>query len=360
MTAYKLSDANLVRRVPKSEDAPHGIVPADSIPVNTPCIVAFGGELTEKPQHANAYASALNKLMIENNIKDIDVYSVMYQFGSRDSKMERAELFRAAGRRISAPEHPITRAAYEKQLQEINKNEPVPNYISKLFDIILRPRFSDAAGDRLPTDEVLKRARKIKFYTHCHGAATVYQMANMMHDEMRRMGYLPRDIANIQKNILVIQHSPLGPLTNLRFTTLSFASAEDTMLQNHGNKFAQWIYDNSADIIPSFFEEPNGNIFVAGHLKEASFQEHDFRGLLKSDEDLWPLTEDGKIIFAAERNAIVNGARHSVHGGPLPSVSELVDGDGVDFEAMKHNGDFFFNFMLAELRQQNPKRGHQK
>lgn len=360
MTAYKVSDASLVRRVPKSENAPYGIVPADSIPADIPCFIAFGGELTDKEHFANSYASKLDELMHINNINGVDIYSVLYNFGSSNPVLERAEIFRAANRKIKQIESPIIRAVAAAQLKEMRANEPVPNYIKKLFDIIIRPRIMNNAGNKRPAKEVLAYVRNLKFYAHCHGAAAIMQLAEMMHSEMLRLGYTPKEINEIQKEVLVVQHSPLSPLDKLRFTTLSFASAEDTQMQNHANNFARWIGDNSADVPPSFFGEPYGNIFVAGHLKLFSFQEHDYQGLVESDEQNSPMTPDGKIIFAAERNAIVNGARHSVNGGPLPSVAKLVDGDGVNFEAMKRSGDFLFNIMLSELRQQNPKRGHQK
>lgn len=360
MTAYKPSNANLIHRVPKSDTAPYGIVQTITVPTDVPVLVAFGGELTYADQFANSYASMLNTLMTENKITGVEIYSVVYEFGSRDAALERAELFRAAGRKISVPEHPTARATYERQLRDIKENEPVPNYVKKLFDILLRPRISDDAGHRLPMAESMARTGRIKFYAHCHGAAAIYQMGEMMHAEMLRLGYTPDEITRVQKNLLVVQHGPLGPLNKQRFTTLSFGSAEDTMMQNHKNQFAKWIYDNSPDIVPSFFGEPNGNVFVAGHLKVASFQEHDHKGLLKSDEEMWPLTDDGKIIFAAERNALINGARHSIRGGPMPGIAELVNGDGVNFEELRQNGNYIFNLMMSDLHLQNQERGHQK
>lgn len=357
---YIPSNAEIIQRIPKSDSAPYGCVTVNQVPAQRPALVAFGGELTTNAQAANSYAKMLATLLDENNINDVDVYSVIYKFGSRDAILERAEQFRIAGRRIRAMPHPLQRAEQNKIIHIMRKNEPVPQYVQQLFDILLRPRIVNPDGTKIDTNDAITNIRKIKFYAHCHGASTIWQMANLMHDEMLHIGYSINDIQKIQHELLVIQHSPIAPLTQQKFFTVSFASAEDTMMHHHNNFFADWFNENSADVVPCYFGPRYGNVFIAGRLKALSFKEHDNKGLLQSDEDVWPLTDDGKIIFAAERNAIVRGVMGATNGTSTTNVQKLVDGNGVDFNQLKENGDGLYKFMINDLRQQNSKHGHQK
>lgn len=358
---YTLSSVKIIKRVPKTEDNPFGCIIVDKIPVDKPSVIAFGGELALSERAANSYAKQIQTLLYEYDIHDIDVYSVVYNFGSRNAKLERAEQFRIAGRRLLKEDvNPIVKYEQDTTLNKMRKNEPIPNYVKQLFDILLLPRISNSDNQPLNKDEAIFRMRKNFYYGHCQGASTIWQMANYMHDKMLELGYSPDNIKEIQHELFVVQHSPVAPLTKQKFNTLSFASAEDTMMQYHNNMFADWVYENSADVIPSFFDKKNGNIFVAGHLQEIPFKEHTNIGLTKAEEQASPLTEDGQIIFSAERNAIVRAARKVISGEKIKSIAELTDGNGVDFKQLKQNGDTLYNVMLYDLRQQNLKPSHQK
>lgn len=336
------TDAFLIKRIPSESVEDHGCIRVDNIPINEPAIVAFGGELTNSDRRANSYAKMLETLFKENNITKISIYSVVYSFKTHDTKAERNALFLKA----------------KQKLIEIQENN-TPNYVNTLFNILLYPRITNSLGKRLTIEEAIKRIRLIKFYAHCHGAATIWQMSNLMYEKMLYLGYKKTEIQKIQKNLLVIQHSPIAPMNSFKFTTLSFASAEDTMT-NKNNTLSEYLYENSGDIVPSFFAEPYGNIFIAGKLKETSFQEHDHRGLLKTDEKYGALTQDGEIIFNAERNALINSANQSIQGGELPSIEKIVSGSGVDFKELKSNGDFLIKVMQKDLSQQILKPDYQK
>ena len=362
MTAnqYQISSADIIQRVPRSNENPYACAVVKDVPINTPAIVAFGGEYTQSLRAANSYANLLQRLAEENNISQgVNFYSVVYKFGTRSPNLERVEQFRIAGRKLREKIHPLLQQEHDAIIREMNKHEPVANYVIQLYNILLKPRIVITNNTTPDPEQTINNMHKIMFYAHCHGAATIWQMAEYMRVQMIQKGFTSRDVMRIQKELLVIQHSPIAPLDKQRFTTLSFASAEDTMMQYHQNLFIQWMGENSADISPAYFK--NGNLFVAGHLKEMSFQEHDHSGLLHTDENSWPLTPDGRIIFSAERNALVRGMRNMIGGtGRLPSIQKLVDGDGFDFSEMRKSGDFLYNVMLNDLRQQNPKHDHQK
>lgn len=355
---YIPSSATVIQRVPKSDAAPHGAITVTNIPVDAPAFVAFGGELTVNAHGANSYAKILQHALAENGVFGINIYSVAYKFGSRNPGLERTEQFKIAGRRLR--HNAIVQDKNEQILKEMRENEPVANYVRQLFDVLLRPRIVDASGHRINPDMAMKNLQRIKFFAHCHGASVIWQMGNLMADEMLKLGYSATDARDIQHELVVIQHSPIAPLTKQRFNTISFASAEDTMMQNHHNLFADWMYENSADIVPCFFETEYGNVFIGGHLKELSFKEHNLTGLLKSDNEKWPLTADGEIIFGAERNALARAAQSAINGTTVMSVNQLVDGNGIDTDVLRRNGQMLYNIMLNDIRQQRKVRGHQK
>ena len=358
---YVLSNATIIQRIPKSETNPYGYIPTEVVPFDKPTMAVFGGDLTQTERNANYYAKQIEELLKESGISNINIYSIAYNFGSGRSKLERAEMFRSAGRRIK--EERILPEA-KKRLDLIQKsmkdNEPVPNYIKQLYKIFLYPRISDENNKPLNINDAVFRIRKIKFYAHCQGAAALGQMSNYMYDEMLRMGYEKKNIEKIQKELLVIQHSPLAPLNKQKFMTISFASANDTMMQDHNNQFADWFNDNYQDIIPCYFGPKHGNIFIATNLYTNSFKEHDNRCIVPSEEISCPLTTEGKIIFTAERNALIRSALKAIDGTPIKSVAELTDGNGVNFKRLKKNGDAVYSVMLNDLHLQNLSHDHQK
>ena len=86
---YKPSDAHVIKSVPYSDDAPYGVIEINQIVPNRPAIVIFGGELTDCAKHANHYIKQMQQILTEAKLSDIDIYSVYYDFGSRNSELER-------------------------------------------------------------------------------------------------------------------------------------------------------------------------------------------------------------------------------------------------------------------------------
>lgn len=350
---YTLSNARIIKHVPINQTNATGAIPeVHRIPIDRPTFVTFGGELTCTDGGAKAYARMLYKVLLENGVPDLNLYSIAYNFGSWNAFLERNSLFWVAHRKLDMLSYND-----DIKLARMTTAEPMPQYVTKLHDILLKPRFATPDGNRIPTDDAISYMRKIKFYAHCHGASTIMMMARKMRQDMERTGYTPNEISAIQKNLMVIQHNPIAPLENPAFTTFSFASADDTQMYNHNNLFSRYLLDNSENIVPSYFNTNGMHLFVAGQLKIRAGHEHDNCGMLRVDS--CDLTDDGKIIFGAERNAVVRAARDAIAGAEIPGA-EIVNGNGVDFNKMKENGDYIFKIMLNNLRQQNPKRDYQK
>lgn len=358
-TVYKPSDAFLIKAVPYSDAAPYAMTEVDAITPGVPCIIMFGGELTYCARFANHYIKQMRQTLTEGGVSGADMYSVYYDFGSRDAGLERAQLFRDAGHKIEKLNR--NQEFAKNKTQHMLETEPTPRYIEKLYKMLCEPILGTMPGGvRVDTATVRKNASLVRMYAHSHGAAAIRMLGDMMAARMAELGFTQSEIRDIQQQIVVIQHGPIVPLEHPRFTTLSFGSASDTRINTH-NKFSEYVFDHAEDVYPSYFSQGGAHMFTAGQLKINIGSEHDDAGLVKAEEKL--LTPDGRIIFAAERNAIVNSVRAAIDGRDTPSVPDLASGNGVDFDALKNNGEWFYKVMLADIKnqtKQNPKHANQK
>ncbi|MBP3397634.1 MAG: hypothetical protein J6K82_01775, partial [Alphaproteobacteria bacterium] len=122
---------------------------------------------------------------------------------------------------------------------------------------------------------------------------------------------------------------------------------------------SKYAYDNSIDMYPSYFSQGGAHLFATYRLAHGVDGEHGIDGLT----DTTYLTDDGKIIHAAERNAIVNSLRAAANNQPMPTVESLVSSPGVNFQEMKSNGEYFYDQILRDIKRlmkQNPKHANQK
>jgi len=334
----------------------------DSVTPDGVVVVTLGGELTYTPDMANMYAKTMRTLLHENGIDDVPVYGAAYEFGSHHAVLERIRLFRRAWRRIKRLwERDDINDRMESSMARMTENEPTPRYIIELYNKIFAPRINDATTNHAAANILAARMRGLVLYGHSHGGAVIRQMGDYMATDLRGRGYTAPEIRTIQRAVLAVQHAPTAPLEHPRFTTVSFGSAEDTRAQMY-NKFYEFLYENSADIVPSFFDTLGANVFVAGRLKNTATGEHDPKGLLDHAVTNKTLTDDGKIIFAAQRNVIVNGVRSAMRGAPMPTIAELANGGIVDFDQLQHNGRVIENWMTSDLqaRSRISTRVHQK
>ncbi len=345
---YKPSDATVVRAVPKSFEHPYGVMQVDAINIDKPTIVVLSGDLSYLPQHANHYIKEVRQVFMDAGADVPEIYAAYYTFGSRDAYTERIQMFRAAGHRIiNLNRHEEMFAIRAKHNAD---TEPKPLYIERLFDIIIRPVISGTAT------QIEQNAQNLRFFVHSHGGAVVRMLATKMKAELKKQKIPVAQIKTIMRKVIAIQHGPIAPLENPEFTTLTFASASDFTMDTQ-NQFSEYIHNHSEDVYPSYFSQNDANLFVVGQISKNMTSEHDGRGLKSSDSDI--LTEDGKLLFDAERNAIINSVRTT----DVPDVAKLVSGKNIDFDAMKYNGEWFYKMMLADIKnqmKQNLKRGNQK
>ncbi len=334
---YK-THAKIIRRIAKSDTCVYGAVAATNIPTNKTRIVIFGGERTQSVKDANYYASMISRLVAFYGLRDVDIYSAYYDFNTTNRNTERANVFKNARSKI------------------LNKNNALfdinDNYIQDLYGYVIRPCIVDKNDNKLPDLEALQNIRNLIIFTHSHGSVPAYAFQDIMVVDMRKHGYDNRVIANIMKNLLVVQHAPVSPLEKNKFNTISFMSANDTKMNFH-NKFSQYVYEHNEDLLPSYFSL--GNFFAVYGFTYQLIDEHQITGLVPNkNQDM--LTPDGAIIMAAERNAIINGVIASQRGAPIPAIRDLItsamptDIVRPDFETLKQNGEFFMKIMQHDMQ----------
>ncbi len=276
-------------------------------------------------------------------------------FGDRNTFLDRVNIFRRAGDRVTL------KAANECKLANMNANEPIPNIVQRAFNLIFKPRLVNATGHRRDINSVVTNMRRICLWAHSHGAAIIRQVSDYMADQMRDMGFSTTEITQIQQNVLVIQHAPITPLHHVRFNTLSFASISDYMMDLNNN-MSDWFFTKTKNYPPMYMSVASGNLIIASNLIIDGGDEHDTCQLRIDPNWDKQLTPNGHVVFDAERNAIVAAAHNTITAGEIPSVAELVSGPTVDFEKMRQSGQAVYDHMVNDLRhrKQSPKRAHQK
>ena len=337
MNKYTPSHSCLIRIMPDNKT----YSAASNIPLTKVALVILGGGVTTDEKRAAGYIEHIAPVLKSADIKDVNIYSTVYSFGSLDSDLLKINLFRRAGRKVKN-----TAAQQELKLKQINENEPTPEYVLDLYDELIEPRI--VVGNVAAT---IKNMRNLIFYNHCHGAVALRLLADVTYAELKNANFDDASIANILKSIVAIQHNPVGPLENAHTTNVNFLSASDDVLEYH-NAFSKHVMGKH-NLELSFFGELYGNVFVAGQLKAQKGSEHGFSDGYKSESNVL-LTENGKNLFRAEQNAIKNAVVATQNNTNVPSIKQLVSGDGVDFSAIKSNGDKITDAMM-EMTQQYQK-----
>ena len=308
-----------------------------NIPLDQVALVILGGGVTTNEKRSAGYIKHILPFIQDSGLINVNVYGVVYSFGSLDSDLLKVNLFRRAGRKVKF--NADNAEQQEIKLKQINENEPIPEYILDLYDALIEPRI--VHGNVIATS---KNMRNLIFYNHCHGAVALSLLSEVTRINLKNAGFDDASVRNILKNIVAIQHNPVGPLENPLVTTINFLSASDDVL-NYYNAFSENVLGKH-DLEPSFFGNEYGNIFVAGQLKSHTGSEHGFSDGYKPDAEQ-QLTANGQIIYSAEKNAIKNAITAAQNNTPIPSTEQFVSGTMINFAKMKSNGDKLNNAMLV-------------
>ena len=333
---FQRSSAQIIKVVPKAVNQDEFVRNPTAIPVNKPAFFILGGEETIDAYKARFYGRYIRTILNKNNVSNLDYYSVFYDFGSRIPAHDRAELFRAAGRNIIEMEADNEKRA--QQIAAVEKFESKPIFIQILFERIFKPRIVNQYGRRYDINTAIQYARNAIFFTHCQGTSTLLMLQRKLQQAMQDAGYTADEIDLFLKNIVTINHEPLGPLNQLRTTSVSFMSVHDAVLRNN-NMIDAIFLENADKVKPMFLENINTLIVpnVRDKTTDAKTDEHSTFDL--GERNTYKMTDAGKVLFAAERNAIVKVAVAAIEHKPIPT--SLITGRGVKLSELIQNTDTF-------------------
>lgn len=333
---FMRSSAQIIKVVPQSQSENEIIRDPSVIPLGKPAFFLFGGEETTDMFKARFYGRYIRTILKQNNISGLDFYSVVYAFGSRIPSHDRAELFRAGKKNVIELEADNEKRA--QQIAMVDKFEPKPIFIQILFEKIFKPRIVNQYGRRYDINTAVQYARNAICFTHCQGASTLLMIQNMIESEMNKVGYTQNEIDLFLKNIVAINHEPLGPINQFKMTTVSFMSVRDAVLRNN-SMFGGTIVENAENIKPMYFDYQRTLVVpdVRDEVADPETDEHSTFDL--GDKNPYKLSANGKTLFAAERNALVKAATAALEHKPIPK--NLISGRGVKISELSQNASDF-------------------
>ncbi|MDE5615452.1 MAG: hypothetical protein K2I81_01295 [Alphaproteobacteria bacterium] len=306
-----------------------------SMDISKPCVLILGGENTNSPIVANSYFRSIKETLNNNQItSNLNLYSVYYDFGSRNSNSDRFMLFY----KFRTP----------KQLAEINASyllsdlysyplyETSPKYINDIYQIAMHPRLYAKNGDILSPEQIEKNLRNMVIFAHCHGAYVARMLEQKMLQDPNIQKLLSQKPKLLQ-NLLVINHAPFAPLENYQFTAISFCSASDTQACLY-TKLDSQIKSAPNECAPAFFGAEFGNVMIADRLKHNIEDEHSHIGLRGSHFTDAKLTRSGKILFSTERNSLLKGVNAMIKDKAMPTIPQMLSTQYASYEDLKRKG----------------------
>ncbi|MBQ8293772.1 MAG: hypothetical protein IJX89_00075 [Alphaproteobacteria bacterium] len=311
--------------------------------LSRPCILVLGGENTDTPEWARNYCITIAKTLYLNGIKGgLDIYSACYKLRDRNSGLDRLNLFREFRDTKSLFDYSnngLTMADITYMNLSYPLSNTYPNYIYDVINFAFMPRLLGASHQIQSTKKIRENFRNMIIFTHCHGTYVLRMIEKYLHQESNNFTYSLQDMYEIQKSIFVINHAPFAPLEQCKFSALSFASASDEQI-NYYNELSYHMRTTSHNFRPAFFGPKFGNIMITSRIKEDLTKEHSQVGLSGDLRDEHTLTENGRILFATERNALLEGTRAMLAGKPIPAIPKLIcdPDDNFDFNYFKTCG----------------------
>ncbi len=335
-----ISKANFIK-IPL--DNPNKLEHTTSMDLSTPCIFILGGENTNSQDWAYNYCISIAKTLYLNGIqKGLNIYSTCYKLRDRNSDLDRLNLFR---------EFRDTQSLFEygngltmTDITYMNHSYPLsntyPNYIYDILNFAFIPRLLGRNDQIQSTKKIKENFKKMIIFTHCHGTYVLRMIEKYLHQESNKFTYSLQDMYDIQKSIFSVNHAPFAPLEQCKFSTVSFASASDSQI-NYYNELSYYMQTSPGSFSPAAFFGPKfGNVLITNRIKEDPTKEHSQVGLSGDPRDEHTLTESGKILFAAERNALLEGTRAMLDGKSIPTTSKLIrtQDELFDFDFFKTRG----------------------
>lgn len=337
-----MKDISTVNFIKIPLDNPNKLEHTTSMDLSKPCILILGGENTNTQEWARNYCITIAKTLHLNNIKSgLDVYSVCYKLRDRNSDLDRLNLFREFRDTKKLFEYgnglTVTDVTYMNQSYPLSNT--YPSYIYDIINFAFIPRMVGRNDQMLGSKKIKENFRNMLVFTHCHGTYVLRMIEKYLHQESNKFTYSLQDMYEIQKSILAINHAPFAPLEQCKFSAVSFTSASDPQI-NYFNELSYHMRLSPNKFKPAFFGQKFGNLMITSRIKEDITKEHSQVGLSGDPRDEHTLTANGQILFATERNALLEGTRAMLAGKPIPPISKLIctADEDYDFNFFKTRG----------------------
>lgn len=315
-----------------------------SMDLSTPCILVLGGENTNSVTWANNYCISIAKTLHLKGIKSgLNIYSVYYKTRDRNNDLDRLNLFREFRdtNQLLSYGNGLTMTDITYMNRSYLLSNTYPNYIHDILNFAFIPRMIGQYNQILQPKKISENFRKMIIYTHCHGTYVLRMIEKYLIQESNKFTYCLSDMYEIQKKLLVINHAPFAPLEQCNFSTVSFLSASDTQV-NYYNELSYNMQKTPDLFQPAFFGPKFGNVMIANRIKKDITKEHSQVGLSGDYKTEHTLTANGQILFAVERNALLEGTRAMLTNKPIPEISKLVRSSEAnlefDFSDLKKRG----------------------
>lgn len=326
-----ISSANFIK-IPLEN--PNRLEFTTSMDLSRPSILILGGENTNTHEWARNYCITIAKTLYLNGIKSgLDLYSVCYKLRDRKNDLDRLNLFREFRdtKNLLDYSNGLTMTDITYMNQSYPLSNTYPSYIYDILNFAFIPRLLGCNDQIQSPKKIKENFRKMIIFTHCHGTYVLRMIEKYMQQESNRFTYCLQDMYDIQKSILTINHAPFAPLEQCKFYSVSFTSASDPEI-NYYNELSYHMRKSPDKFKTAFFGQKFGNLMITNRIKEDIIKEHSQVGLSGDPRDEHALTENGKILFATERNALLEGTRAMLGKKPIPTIQQLIRTQDEDYD----------------------------
>jgi len=329
-----ISKANFLKiNLEKPQNYEH----AQSLDLSKPRIVILGGENTTICNLAYNYCISIAKTLHLNGITSgLNIYSAYYKTNSRDTHLDRLSLFADfyGQKNLVARQHQVTPGDSYYIEDYFNTLGIYPNYVNDVFNFVFLPQLISRIGQPVGFKKAYANMGNTIIYTHCHGTYVLRLCEKIMREDHMNGDYSETEMNALQKNLLAVNYAPFAPLNNWRFSALSFGSASDDTIHYY-NRFDYCMKALPQMFKPAFYDYKFGNIMIADQVKKDPALEHSDVGLSGSEDVNERLTQNGKILFASERNVLLSGVRAMLAGEPIPEIPDMIGTQYASYTQLK-------------------------
>ena len=222
----------IIKRVPKTYENPHGYEVKDGIEEKGPTILCLSGDKAMDTKTANGFAKAtLSALGIGSSnfpeqmaFEDIDIYSVSYDpdFSVSADRGYIQDLFKNyCGLNVINP-------------RKDGDKTPFVKTVDFIYDKVFKNMLFD--GDKLlPIDQIKKNFDNLTIVGYCAGTVLVLALEAKINSILQKSRLSQAECNDILKHMTSINFAPVIPMGYTKSTAVYLASGADDKIANLNN-----------------------------------------------------------------------------------------------------------------------------